>query len=64
MGGGYWLNPQLYSFFDTKLEESNEEWSPIRRRLFLLRQGTPKSINDVKAMVPASVRNALRKLKP
>ncbi len=63
-GGGYWLNSQVYNFFDTKLEESNEEWSPIRRRLFLLRQGTPKSINDVKAMVPASVRNVLRKLKP
>lgn len=57
--GSHWLQPELRSFFDTKLEDSNQEYTEEEKNAILRKQ----KMDAIKALLGKAVRKLFSKLK-
>ena len=49
--GSHWLQPELLAFFNSKLEESNTEYSDFQKRLWLIRHLPARMAREVKRTI-------------
>lgn len=52
--GGTWLQPELRKFFDEKLEDSNEEYSSIDKKLTIIRRFKDRAVNKISRIIKKS----------
>ena len=49
--GSEWLQPELKAFFNTKLSETNKEWSSVHRKFFLRKKTVRTKLSAVKSKI-------------